>query len=56
MPQVCMAFAEASPETLAKMKKGKEANFIIYEAPGVGLPMKVSLDGFSASLSALEKI
>ena len=55
MPQVCMAFAEASPDTLAKLKKGKEANFIIYEAPGIGLPMKLSLEGFSASLAALEK-
>jgi invasion protein IalB len=55
MPQVCMAFAEASPETLGKMKKGNEANFIIYEAPGIGLPMKMSLEGFSASLAALEK-
>lgn len=55
MPQICMAFAEASPDTLAKLKKGKEANFIIYEAPGIGLPMKLSLTGFSASLAALEK-
>jgi invasion protein IalB len=55
MPQVCMAFAEASPDTLAKLKKGGEANFIIYEAPGMGLPMKLSLEGFSASLAALEK-
>ena len=55
MPQVCMAFAEATPDTLAKLKKGKQANFIIYEAPGVGLPMKLSLEGFSASLAALEK-
>lgn len=55
MPQVCMAFAEASPETLEKMKKGNEANFIIYEAPGIGMPMKLSLEGFSASLAALEK-
>ena len=55
MPQVCMAFAEASPDTLAKLKKGKEANFIIYEAPGIGLPMKLSLEGFSASLAALDK-
>jgi invasion protein IalB len=54
MPQVCMAFAEASPETLAKLKKGKEANFIIYEAPGIGLPMKFSLSGFTASLDALQ--
>ena len=55
MPQICMAFAEASPDTLAKLKKGKLANFIIYEAPGIGLPMKLSLGGFSASLAALDK-
>ena len=55
MPQVCMAFAEATPDTLAKLKKGKEANFIIYEAPGIGLPMKLSLEGFSSSLAALDK-
>lgn len=55
MPQVCMAFAEASNETVAKMKKGKEANFIIYEAPGIGLPMKLSLNGFSAAMAELDK-
>ena len=54
MPQVCMAFAEASPETLDKLKKGNEANFIIYEAPGIGLPMKLSLEGFSAALAELD--
>ena len=54
MPQICMAFAEASPETLVKMKKGNEANFIIYEAPGIGLPMKLSLNGFSAALAELD--
>ncbi|MCB1376886.1 MAG: invasion associated locus B family protein [Alphaproteobacteria bacterium] len=56
LPQICMAFAEASPETLVKMKKGNAANFIIYEAPGLGLPMKMSLDGFSAAIAALEKL
>lgn len=56
MPQVCMAFAEASADTLSKLKKGKQANFIIYEAPGIGLPMKLSLEGFSASLAALDKV
>ena len=55
MPRVCMAFAEASADTLAKLKKGGEASFIIYEAPGMGLPMKLSLEGFSASLDALDK-
>jgi invasion protein IalB len=52
-PQICEAFAEASPDTLAKMKKGTAANFIIYEAPGLGIPMKISLKGFDASLTAL---
>ena len=56
MPQICMAFAEASPDTLAKMKKGNEANFIIYEAPGIGLPMKMNLEGFSAALEELDKL
>jgi invasion protein IalB len=38
------------------MKKGNAANFIIYEAPGIGLPMKLSLEGFSAALGALDKL
>lgn len=56
VPQICMAFAEASPETLVKLKKGKGANFIIYEAPGVGLPMAISLSGFSEALESLDKL
>jgi invasion protein IalB len=55
-PQLCMAIAEASPETLVKLKKGTGANFIIYEAPGVGLPMAISLTGFSDALANLEKL
>jgi invasion protein IalB len=54
LPQICMAFAEASPETLGKMKKGSAANFIIYEAPGIGMPMKLSLDGFSKAIETLD--
>ncbi len=54
-PQICEAFAEASPPTLDKMKKGGAANFIIYEAPGLGLPMKISLEGFSAALDQLNE-
>jgi invasion protein IalB len=56
LPQTCMAFAEASADTLTKMKKGNAANFIIYEAPGLGLPMKFNLDGFTAALAALESL
>lgn len=55
-PQLCMAIAEASAETLVKLKKGKSANFIIYEAPGVGLPMPISLKGFSDALANLDKL
>ncbi|MDP1699605.1 MAG: invasion associated locus B family protein [Aestuariivirga sp.] len=55
-PQICEALAEASPETLAKMKKGTAANFIVYEAPGLGVPMKISLDGFSAGLENLNTL
>jgi invasion protein IalB len=56
MPQICMAFAEATADTLGKMKKGNEANFIIYEAPGIGLPIKMSLEGFSAALAELDNL
>jgi invasion protein IalB len=56
LPQVCIAFAEASSDTLDKMKKGSAANFIIYEAPGLGLPMKISLNGFSAAYGALDNL
>lgn len=52
-PQICEALAEASPETLEKMKKGTAANFIVYEAPGLGIPLKISLEGFSAALENL---
>ncbi|MGF7159705.1 invasion protein IalB [Rhodoligotrophos appendicifer] len=55
MPQICMAFAEATGDTLAKLKKGTKANFIIYEAPGAGIGMEISLKGFSAALTDLEK-
>jgi invasion protein IalB len=56
LPQVCMAFAEAQAETLDKMKKGSTANFIIYQGPGQGIPMKISLSGFSAALDELGKL
>jgi invasion protein IalB len=55
-PQICEALAEASPPTLEKLKKGTTANFIVYEAPGLGVPMKISLDGFSAALDSLNTL
>lgn len=56
LPQACIAFAEARKETLAKMKKGKTATFLMYEAPGIGVPLNLSLEGFSASLKVLDKL
>ena len=50
-----MAVAEASPDTLTKMRKGSVANFIIYEGPGAGISLPISLDGFTKSFDALSK-
>lgn len=52
-PGLCTATAEAQKTTLAKMKAGQAANFIIYEAPGAAIKMPISLDGFTASYQAL---
>lgn len=56
LPQICMAFGEAGTQTLDKFRKGSAANFIIYEAPGIGMPIKVSLNGFAAAFQALGKL
>lgn len=52
-PPLCTATAEAQAATLEKMKKGSEASFIIYEAPGKAIKMPISLNGFTASYKAL---
>lgn len=56
LPQTCVAFAEASPPTLEKFKKGATANFIIYEAPGISMSMPLSLNGFTAALTKLDEL
>jgi len=52
--QVCYATATASPDMFEKMRKGSAANFIIYQGPGLGMPMKISLNGFSAAFAGLQ--
>jgi invasion protein IalB len=52
--QVCYATATASPDMFEKMRKGTAANFIIYQGPGLGMPMKISLNGFSAAFADLQ--
>ncbi len=56
LPQICMAFGGAGNQTLDKFRKGTAANFIIYEAPGLGMPIKISLNGFAAAFTALGKL
>lgn len=56
LPQICVAFGEAGAQTLDKFRKGSAANFIIYEAPGISMPVKVSLNGFAAAFTALGKL
>jgi invasion protein IalB len=56
LPRMCEGFGEASPETLAKFKKGADVTFYLYDRPGNGYPMKISLDGFGAALTALDKL
>lgn len=55
-PRLCEGFGEASPDSLAKFKKGTDATFYIYDRPGNGYPMKVPLEGFGASLADLDKL
>ena len=47
--RVVTPWQTASPDMLDKMRKGTAANFIIYQGPGLGMPMKISLNGFSAA-------
>jgi invasion protein IalB len=56
LPRMCEGSGEASPETLARFKKGTDATFFLYDRPGNGYPMKVSLEGFGAALAALDKL
>jgi invasion protein IalB len=56
LPRICEGFGEASPETLAKFKKGGAATFYLYDRPGNGYPMKISLDGFGAALANLDEL
>lgn len=56
LPQVCVAFAEATAELLDKFRNGTSAGFNYYEAPGLGLPSAMPLAGFAEALAELEKL
>ncbi len=55
LPRVCEAFGEASPESLKKFMKGNDATFYVYDRPGNGFPLKISLTGFAKALAELDK-
>ncbi len=54
--RICEALGEASPETLKKFLKGNDATFYLYDRPGNGYPMKISLEGFAAAIEELDKL
>lgn len=56
LPRVCEGFGEASPESLTKFMKGGTATFYLYDRPGNGYPLKVSLQGFAKALGELDKL
>ncbi len=56
LPRVCEGFGEASPESLTKFMKGGEAVFYLYDRPGNGFPLKISLKGFAKALAELDKL
>lgn len=49
----CLAQSPMTAELLKALKLGGTANFIVYQAPGRGLPMPISLKGFTAAYKAL---
>jgi invasion protein IalB len=56
IPPICEAMGEASADSLARFKKGNAATFYLYDRPGNGFPLKISLEGFGAALAALDKL
>ena len=54
LPNGCLAQADITKKLMKAFRKGKNANFIIYEAPGRGIALKVPLKGFTAAYKALK--
>ena len=54
LPNGCLAQADITKKLMKAFRKGRAANFIIYEAPGRGLALEVPLKGFTAAFKALK--
>lgn len=52
-PYGCVTVSELTDDLLGKLKKGSAANMIIYVAPGQGVPLTISLKGFTAAFDEL---
>lgn len=52
-PYGCVTVSEITPELLDQLRKGAAANMVIYIAPGQGIPLSVSLKGFSKAFDEL---
>jgi invasion protein IalB len=53
--RACEGFGEMSEVTVKKFSKGKVATFYIYDRPGNGYPIAISLEGFGEGLADLAK-
>lgn len=55
LPGICQSEGLASPESLAKLKKGKAITFYLYDRPGSSYPIQMKLAGFAEALAVLAK-
>jgi invasion protein IalB len=55
LPGICQSEGLASPESLAKLKKGKAITFFLYDRPGSSYPIQIKLSGFGEALAVLAK-
>jgi len=53
LPGGCLAFVGLTDTLLAKLKKGTKANLIIYQGPGSGIGVPLSLNGFTKAHDSL---
>jgi invasion protein IalB len=56
LPRICESYGEASPESLAKLKKGKVITYYLYDRPGSSYPVQIKLEGFGDALDELSKL
>jgi invasion protein IalB len=56
VPGICQSEGVASPESLAKLKKGKAITFFLYDRPGSSYPIQMKLAGFGEALAVLAKL